>query len=194
MMEKLMQQMDFILEVDKLKKIGRQTYISDASRKENDAEHSWHLAIMAYLLREYANDNVDVLKVIMMVLIHDLVEIDAGDTYAYDTEANKTKASRELAAAKRIFGLLPKEQGDDFMALWQEFEAGETMEAKYAGTLDKIQPLMLNNATGGKSWKEHSVKYESVTNRFSAAKEGSDAIWEYGQSMIDKNRSNGKLL
>ncbi len=155
--ERLKKQLEFIVEVDKIKNIGRQTYLSDGKRKENDAEHSWHIALMAFLLNEYANDGVDVLKVMTMVLIHDIVEIDAGDTYAYDAEGNKTKEAREKAAAKRIFGLLPDDQGEYLKSLWEEFEAYETMEAKFAHVMDNLQPLLLNDASDGKSWVEHQV-------------------------------------
>lgn len=148
-------QMSFIMELDKIKKINRQTYLSDGSRKENDAEHSWHLALMAFVLAEHANEEIDVLKTIKMVLLHDVIEIDAGDTYAYDTEANKTKRERELLAADRIFGLLPEEQRSEYRGLWDEFEAMETAEAKFANMLDNVQPLLLNVATDGKSWREH---------------------------------------
>ena len=141
MMERLEKQMEFILEVDKVKKIVRQTYLSDASRKENDAEHSWHLALMAVLLKEYSNEEVDLAKVIPMVLIHDLVEIDAGDTYAYDEAGAKTKRERETKAADRIFGLLPSDQGTWLRELWEEFEAYETAEAKFAHVLDNAQPF-----------------------------------------------------
>ena len=148
-MDRLEQQMNFILEVDKLKKIGRQTYLSDGSRKENDAEHSWHLALMAILLGEHANEKVDVLKVVSLVLIHDIIEIDAGDTYAYDDEGNKTKREREEKAADRIFNLLPKDQAVYMRELWEEFEEGETPEARFALALDNVQPTMLNDASGG---------------------------------------------
>lgn len=191
--ERFLQQMKFVLEVDKLKDIGRQTYVSNGKRKENDAEHSWHLALMAYILKEYSNEDIDVLKVILMVLIHDIVEIDAGDTYAYDEEGYKTKAIRENAAADRLFGLLPKDQGEYFKALWQEFEAGETMEAKYANSLDRLQPMMLNDATDGIAWVEHSVTREKVRKRYLTAKQGSETMWEYGQYIIDKNVKKGRI-
>ena len=144
-MERLQQQMEFIAEVDKLKKIGRQSYLTDSSRKENDAEHSWHLAMMAIFLSEYAKEEVDVLHVISMVLIHDLVEIDAGDTYAYDTEGNKSKRAREEKAAERIFNILPEDQAKKVRDLWEEFEANETPEANFANALDRVQPIMLNH-------------------------------------------------
>ena len=161
-------QMDFLLEVDKLKFITRQTYLSNGERKENDAEHSWHLALMAVLLREYANEPVDVAKVMTMVLIHDLVEIDAGDTYAYDAAGNQTKREREVKAAQRIFGLLPADKEEEFRALWEEFEAYETPEAKFAHVCDNMQPFMLNHATGGRSWQEHEVKKSQVLGRKTA--------------------------
>lgn len=152
--DRLNKQMRFIEEIDKEKLIGRQTYLSDASRKENDAEHAWHMAIMAVLLKEYANEKIDVLKTMTMLLIHDIVEIDAGDTYAYDEEAKKTQRERELAAADRIFGLLPNDQAEYMRGLWDEFEERKTPEAKFARTLDNVQPVMLNSASCGKSWQE----------------------------------------
>ncbi len=184
---KLQQQMDFILEADKEKSIVRQTYISDGSRKENDAEHAWHMALMAYVLAEYSNETVDVARVMAMTLVHDLVEIDAGDTYAYDAAGNATKRDRELAAAERIFGILPSAQGKDIRALWEEFEAGVTPESKFANTLDKIQPLMLNDASGGRSWVEHQVRMQQVLERNARTHEGSEMLWEYAKSLIEKN-------
>lgn len=143
-MTRLEQQMNFIQEIDKMKKIGRQTYLSDASRKENDAEHSWHLAMMCLILNEYANEEVDLLRTMSMVLIHDIIEIDAGDTYAYDEVGNKTKREREEKAAERIFRLLPEDQANYIRELWDEFEEARTKEAMFAHTLDKVQPTMLN--------------------------------------------------
>ena len=176
MMERLEKQMEFILEVDKVKKIVRQTYLSDASRKENDAEHSWHLALMAVLLKEYSNEEVDLAKVIPMVLIHDLVEIDAGDTYAYDEAGAETKRERETKAADRIFGLLPGDQGTWFRELWEEFEAYETAEAKFAHVLDNAQPLLLNDASNGRSWAEHGVHKSQIYKRNEHTSEGSREI------------------
>lgn len=187
-------QISFIMELDKIKKIGRQTYLSDASRKENDAEHSWHLALMAFVLADYANEKIDVLKTIKMVLLHDVIEIDAGDTYAYDTEGNKTKRERELKAADRIFGLLPKEQAEEYRGLWDEFEEMETAEAKFANTLDKVQPLFLNDASGGKSWEEHGVRKNQVLARNERTHEGSEELWAYAKSLIEKNVKAGKLI
>ncbi|SCH43661.1 5'-nucleotidase [uncultured Ruminococcus sp.] len=193
-MERLQQQMKFILEVDKVKQIIRQTYLADGSRRENDAEHSWHLALMAVLLKEYANEEVDLAKVIPMVLLHDLVEIDAGDTYAYDQAGLATQRARETKAADRIFGMLPEDQGIKFRNLWEEFEAYETAEAKFAHVLDNCQPLLLNDASGGKSWKEHTVHKSQIYKRNEHTAEGSREIWEYMQQLIDKHIQLGHVI
>ena len=193
-MERLQKQMKFILEVDKVKEIFRQTYLSDGSRKENDAEHSWHLALMAVLLKEYANEEVDLLKVIPMVLIHDLVEIDAGDTYAYDQAGLATQRERETKAADRIFGLLPSDQAEVYRTLWEEFEAYETAEAKFAHALDNCQPLFLNDASGGKSWKEHGVHKSQIYKRNEHTAEGSVEIWEYMKTLVDKHIQLGNVI
>ena len=187
-------QMAFIMELDKIKKITRQTYLWDGSRKENDAEHSWHLALMAVLLKEYANEEVDLAKVIPMVLLHDLVEIDAGDTYAYDQAGLATQRARETKAADRIFGMLPEDQGTKFRNLWEEFEAYETAEAKFAHVLDNCQPLLLNDASGGKSWKEHTVHKSQIYKRNEHTAEGSREIWEYMQQLIDKHIQLGHVI
>lgn len=193
-MERLKQQMEFILEVDKVKNIFRQTYIADGKRKENDAEHSWHLALMAVLLKEYANEEVDLAKVLPMVLVHDLVEIDAGDTYAYDDAGAATKAEREKKAAERIFGLLPEDQGQQMKALWEEFEAYDTPEAKFAHMLDNSQPLFLNDTTDGKSWAEHQVRKSQIYKRNSRTGEGSREIWEYMQEIVEKHIEKGNII
>ncbi len=192
-MTDLRQQMEFLLELDKAKQIGRQTYLSDGSRKENDAEHSWHMALMVFLLADYANEPIDVLKTMKMILLHDVIEIDAGDTYAYDEEGNQTKRARECAAADRIFGLLPKGQGQECRMLWEEFEAMETPEAKFANMLDKIQPLLLNDASGGRSWREHGIKKSQVLARNARVHEGSEELWAYARELIEKNVKNGNL-
>lgn len=179
--ERLQKQMDFCLEIDKEKMIGRQTYLSDAVQKENDAEHAWHMAIMTLLLGEYANEEIDLLKTIGMLLIHDLVEIDAGDTYAYDEAGKATQHEREVAAAERIFGLLPEDQGKCFHQWWEEFESGDTPEARFARTMDHLQPLMLNASTRGKSWKEHGIKLEQVLARNEKTPDGSSTLWEYAR-------------
>ena len=157
MKERLKKQIEFILEIDKMKNLYRQTYVLHEDRKENDAEHSWHLAIMAFMLSEYSNKSIDVLKVMKMVLIHDIVEIDAGDTYCYDEKGYTTKAEREETAAQRIFGLLPEDQRDEYYSLWREFEDSETNEARFAAVLDRLQPLMLNYTKKGISWQEHEI-------------------------------------
>ena len=192
-MTRFEQQMNFILEMDKMKSIQRQTYLADGSRKEDDAEHSWHLTLMAFVLAEYANESVDVLKTMKMVMLHDVIEIDAGDTYAYDTAANATKRERELKAAKRIFGLLPEDQESDYRALWDEFEAMETMEAKFANCLDKIQPILLTNQAHGKSWKEHGVQKSQIMGRNARTGEGSQELWTYVKKLIDNNIGNGNI-
>lgn len=193
--ERLAQQFDFIREIDKEKFIGRQTYLSDGMRKENDAEHAWHMAIMTLLLSEYANEEIDVLKTVTMLLIHDIVEIDAGDTYAYDEEAKKTQKEREEKAAERIFGLLPADQGSRLKALWQEFEACETKEAQFARTMDNIQPLMLNHATEGKAWMEHGVRLSQILNRNQRTPRGSETLWEYAHTnFIQPNVENGHII
>ena len=179
-------QYDFLREIDKEKSIFRQTYLADGSRKENDAEHSWHLAMMAMLMCEHANKPVDRLHVMEMVLIHDLIEIDAGDTYAYDTAGNKTKRERELKAADRLFNILPKDQADRLRGLWDEFEENITPEARFANSLDKMQPLMLNDASGGKSWTEHDVHNSQVYKRNERTHEGSEAMWKYSDEHFIK--------
>ncbi len=192
---RLRKQFDFIEEIDKEKLIGRQTYISDGIRKENDAEHAWHMAIMTVLLSEYANETIDVLKTMTMLLIHDIVEIDAGDTYAYDEEGKKTQRKREEAAAERIFGLLPDDQKEKFMSIWEEFEEGVTPEAKFARTMDHIQPLMLNAKTDGKSWVEHGVALSSILRRNENTKEGSKELWEYAKNnFIRPNVEKGRII
>lgn len=191
--ERLQKQIQFIVEIDKVKNIFRQTYLADRGRKENDAEHSWHIALMAYLLQEYVEESVDVSKVMLMVLIHDLVEIDAGDTYAYDAAGAETKREREVAGAERIFGLLPEDQGKYFRELWEEFEAYETTEAKYAHLLDNFQPLLLNDAAGGISWKEHQVKKSQIYKRNEKIEETSEAIWKQMQEIIQQHIECGDV-
>lgn len=192
-MDEFEKRIAFILELDKMKSIARQTYLADGSRAENDAEHCWHLALMAIVFADCANRPVDLLKTVTMALLHDAVEIDAGDTYAYDEAANATRCAREQRAADRIFGLLPEEQGARLRALWEEFEAGQTPEARFAGALDKIQPLLLNDASGGKSWREHGVKRSQVLARNQRTHEGSETLWRYALSLIEKNTEQGNL-
>ncbi|MBM6752877.1 HD domain-containing protein [Mediterraneibacter glycyrrhizinilyticus] len=192
--ERLEKQIRFIVEADKVKNIFRQTYLADGERKENDAEHSWHLAMMAVLLQEHMKEKADLVKVMTMVLIHDLVEIDAGDTYAYDEKGAQTKREREVKAADRIFGLLPEDQGTYFRELWEEFEAYETPEAKFAHLLDNFQPLLLNDASGGKSWKEHGVHRAQPMKRNERIPETSETVWEKMLEIFDKHVECGNLL
>lgn len=192
--DRLKRQMDFILEIDKLKRISRQTYLSDASRKEDDAEHSWHLALMAVLLSEHSNREIDVFKAVTMVLIHDIVEIDAGDTYAYDAVGNTTKREREVAAADRIFNILPADQAEYFRSLWEEFEEGQSAEAQFALTLDKTQPVMLNSASGGRSWREHEVCRSQIMKRNENTHKGSEALWGYVSEIINDNIHKGNII
>lgn len=192
--ERLQKQIAFIKEIDKVKSIFRQTYLADGTRKENDAEHSWHIALMAVLLKEYVSEDVDVAKVMIMVLIHDLVEIDAGDTYAYDSEGAKFKREREVKAADRIFGILPEDQGMDFRELWEEFEAYETPDAKYAHLLDNFQPLLLNDASGGRSWNEHGVHKSQIYKRNEKVQETSEEIWNTIQEVVESHIAKGNII
>lgn len=194
MKERFQKQIDFLLEVDKMKQIMRQTHILGRSRQENDAEHSWHLALMAFLLDEHANESVNVLRVMKMVLVHDLVEVDAGDTYAYDAKGNATKREREVKAADRIFGLLPEDQGKMIRELWDEFEEYETPEAKYAHALDNFQPLLLNAKNGGIDWECHSVKKSQILKRNRKTPEGSRMIWNEMEELIRQNVEQGKII
>ena len=191
MNDRLKKQIEFMVEVDKLKNIYRQTYVLHEDRTENDAEHSWHLALLAFLLAEHSNQPIDVLRTMKMVLIHDIVEIDAGDTYCYDTDGYKDKAERETKAANRIFGILPDDQRDEFMALWLEFEENTTPESKFANVLDRIQPLTLNYRKDGISWKKHSVRKEQVVNRNIKTAEGSEILWEYVMEILDDAELKG---
>ena len=189
--DRLQKQINFMLELDKMKNLYRQTYVLHEDRKENDAEHSWHLAILAILLSEYANEPIDTLNVLKMVLIHDVVEIDAGDTYCYDENGNKTKADREEKAAQRIFGVLPDDQKKEFYKLWKEFEDNVTNDAKFANILDRLQPLMLNYTKDGISWKEHEIKKEQVLQRNIHLFEASDILAEFIKSIIDDAEYKG---
>lgn len=193
-MSRLEKQMEFIIEIDKLKNVIRQNYIADGTRKESDTDHSWHLAMMCFLLEEHSNKEIDLLKTIKMVLIHDIVEIDAGDTYAYDKNGEGDKRERELLAAERIFNILPEDQAKKMRILWDEFEEGETAEAKFANTLDKVQPAILNNKSGGKSWLEHGVEYSQVLERNKNTAEGSQVLWDYIEDILDENVENGKII
>lgn len=192
-LERLQKQINFMLEVDKLKNIYRQTYVLHENRTENDAEHSWHLALLAFLLSEYSNEPIDVLRTIKMVLIHDIVEIDAGDTYCYDEEGYKDKSERETKAAERIFGILPHDQKNEMYNLWLEFEDRKTPEAKFAAVLDRIQPIMLNYTKNGISWKNHGISKEQVIKRNEHTSEGSKTLWQYIRSILDDAAEKGFL-
>lgn len=192
--ERLEKQISFIREMDKEKFIGRQTYLSDGIRKENDAEHAWHLALMTLLLSEYSNEKIDVLKTMTMVLFHDVVEIDAGDTYAYDEEGKKSQAAREQKAAERLYGLLPQDQGRKLKAIWEEFEARNTPEALFAHTMDNLQPVILNAATDGKAWKEHGVRLSQFMGRQKDTQKGSELLWQYEwERLVSPFLQNGTI-
>ncbi|SDX80319.1 putative hydrolases of HD superfamily [Ruminococcaceae bacterium YAD3003] len=193
--ERLQKQIDFIKEIDKEKMIKRQSYLTDCETHENDAEHAWHMAIMTLLLKEYANEEIDVLKTVTMLLIHDLVEVYAGDTYAYDEEGKKTQAEREAKAADKLYGILPEDQGEYFKSIWLEFEEQKTPEAKFARTMDCFQPLMLNDATNGRAWKEHDVRRSWVMNRNKNTSAGSEELWQFAkENFIDPNVENGNII
>ena len=194
MTDRLEKQIRFILEVDRLKQVFRQTRLLDGSRYENDAEHSWHLALLAVLFYEYAADEgIDLLRVIKMLLIHDLVEIDAGDTFCYDVEAVQKQKERELEAAERIFNLLPPDQAQDVRALWDEFEERQSLESHFATALDRFQPLLLNFHNQKNSWEEHGVTSDQVYKRNSAIHEGAPELWEHARQMIEEAVAQGKL-
>ena len=193
--KRLDQQFDFIKEIDKEKFIQRQTRLSDNVRRENDAEHAWHMAIMTVLLSEYANEKIDVLRTVTMLLIHDIVEIDAGDTYAYDEEGLKTQRERECQAADRIYALLPEDQQSKLRDIWEEFEAGETPEAKFAHTMDNLQPAMLNVVNNGVSWKEHGIAISQIMKRTAHTAEGSQVLWDYAyENFFKKNIDAGNII
>lgn len=192
--KRLLQQIEFIIEIDKMKSIFRQTKLAEGTRYENDAEHTWHLTVMAIILLEHANDRkLDLLKVINMLLIHDIVEIDAGDTFAYDVEGNKSKREREEKAANRIFGLLPEEQREQCLALWYEFEEMATSEAQYAAALDRLQPMLLNFFNKGETWREHGITSDRVIARNKHIENGSEQLWELAKGLVDKAVKRGYL-
>lgn len=193
MRERLKQQLDFILEIDKEKNVLRQTHLSGYGRRENDAEHAWHMAIMAYLLREYSNAPVDIAKVMLMCLIHDVVEIDAGDTYAYDEEGLKTQKQREDAAKERIYSLLPADQKKILQGLFDEFEACESPEAKFAKAMDNLQPLLLNHSNDGGDWRAHGVTEQQVYGRQGKTKAGSETLYEITDEIIQENIRKGNI-
>ncbi len=190
---RLEQQLNFIVEIDKLKSVLRRSLLCDGSRRENSAEHSWHLAAMAALLTEYAVEPVDVVRVLKMLLVHDVVEVDAGDTYAYDPQANETREAREQEAAGRIFGLLPADQATEVRSLWDEFEEGVTPESRYANALDRLQPLLLNFQSGGISWKQHGVTAAAVIQRMQPIRTGTPQLWSVVETLVSEATARGLL-
>lgn len=193
MTDDLLKQLAFIKEVDKLKYILRKTKLFNSNRNENDAEHSWHLSLMALVLAGHANQPVDLLKVIKMLLIHDIVEIDAGDTFIYDTQKSHDNTAEEREAANRIFGLLPNDQASDLIAVWEEFEAGKTDEAKFARAMDRLEPLLQNTSNNGGTWAEFDVRYATVYAKKKVIQNGSDTIWRYAEQLLNENVEKGIL-
>lgn len=193
MTDDLLKQLAFIKEIDKLKYILRKTKLFNSNRNENDAEHSWHLSLMALVLAGHANQPVDLLKVIKMLLIHDIVEIDAGDTFIYDTQKSHANTAEEREAANRIFGLLPDEQANDLIAVWEEFEAGQTDEAKFARAMDRLEPLLQNTSNNGGTWTEFDVRYDAVYAKKKVIQNGSDTIWKYAEQLLNENVKTGIL-
>ena len=191
--ENLLKQVAFIKEIDKLKYIQRKTKLFNSDRQENDAEHSWHLAMMTIVLAEHSDKKIDILKVLKMVLIHDIVEIDAGDIFIYDTIQNHTNTEAELIAAKRIFGLLPTEQAEEFIAIWKEFEEGITDDAKFAKSMDRFEPLLQNTSNNGGTWAEFNVPYQKVYDKKVAIKNGSKVIWDYAEHLLNESVDKGIL-
>jgi putative hydrolase of HD superfamily len=190
---RIARQLRFVVEIDRLKTVLRQTLLTDASRRENSAEHSWHLALMAALLAEHAGEPVDAARTMKMVLVHDVVEIDAGDAFCYDAAANVGKEERERCAAERIFGLLPAEQAEELRALWDEFEEGATPEARFAVALDRLQPLLQNIHSGGGSWRAHGISREQVLRRMDPIREGAPALWPEVLDIVERAVAAGHL-
>ncbi|KAA0992702.1 HD domain-containing protein [Dyadobacter aurulentus] len=189
----LLKQIEFIKEVDKLKYIIRKTKLLNSDRNENDAEHSWHLALMAVILSGHANFQIDLLKVIKMLLIHDIVEIDAGDTFIYDVNKSHSNTEEERKAANRIFGILPDDQASELIAIWEEFEEGQTNEAKFARAMDRLEPLLQNTSNNGGTWNEFGVNYEKVHSKKQVIQQGSDLIWKYAEQLINDSVEKGIL-
>ncbi|MGI6318620.1 MAG: HD domain-containing protein [Dethiobacteria bacterium] len=190
---RLKQQIEFIIEIDKLKQVFRQSILMDGTRRENDAEHSWHLAIMGILLGEYSQEDLDLWRVVKMLLIHDIVEIDAGDTYCYEGTPYADKLEREKKAADRLFNILPPDQKEDFQRLWEEFEKRSTPEARFAAALDRLQPLLHNYKTKGESWKKHGVTSDQVIERNKSILEASKTLWDFAETIINDSIKKGYL-
>jgi putative hydrolase of HD superfamily len=191
--DKLLKQIEFIKEIDKIKYIQRKTKLFNSSRHENDAEHSWHLAMMAIVLAEHSNTQIDILKVLKMVLIHDIVEIDTGDVFLHDTTKNHSNTEEETIAAKRIFGILPTKQAEEFISIWEEFEAGKTDEAKFAKSMDRFEPLLQNASNQGGTWSEYNVSYERVFDTAKSIQKGSETIWNYTENLLNESVAQGIL-
>ena len=193
-MDRLKRQIGFIVELDKLKTIVRQSWLADGSRRENSAEHSWHVALMALVLAEHANADMDLARVVKLLLLHDVVEIDAGDVLIYDVAGNVSKPERERQAAERIYGMLPDDQAAELRALWEEFEMGETTEARFAASLDRLMPLLHNFLTEGRAWRHHGVTADQVLAANARIAAGSAALWDYARGLIDEAVERGYLL
>ncbi|MGS2764463.1 HD domain-containing protein [Sinomicrobium sp. M5D2P9] len=191
--DRLLKQVAFIREIDKLKYIRRKTKLFNSDRNENDAEHSWHLAMMAIILAEHANTSVNILKVLKMVLIHDIVEIDAGDTFLFDTVKNHVNTDEELEAARRIFGMLPEDQALELLEIWKEFEEGVTAEARFARTMDRFEPVLQNISNNGGTWAEYSIRHEKVIEKVKVMECGSSVIWKYSEARIQESVDKGIL-
>lgn len=192
-MDRLLKQIDFIKEIDKIKYVQRRTKLFNSNRPENDAEHSWHLAMMVLVLAEHSNETLDIVKTLKMVLIHDIVEIDAGDTFIYDAVKAHTNTEEERLAAERIFGLLPPGQAEEFIAVWEEFEAGKTKEARFARSVDRLQPLLQNLSNNGGTWTEFGIDYEKVYQKKKVIKQGSQLLWDYAKNLINESVEKGIL-
>ncbi len=191
--DRMARQIAFMVEMDKLKRILRRTRLVGGDRRETSAEHSWHIAVMAPILAEYSPVPIDVAKVVRMMLAHDIVEIDAGDTFVYDVAANADKEEREQKAADRLFGMLPADQAAEMRALWDEFEARETPEARFAAALDRLQPLLNNYHNEGGAWQQHGIRYEQVIERNRHMAAGAPALWEFTKRFIDESAEKGWL-
>ena len=191
--EKIKKQIEFIITIDEMKNVLRRNLVADASRRENDAEHSWHLAVMAMILEEYSADKVDISKVMKIALVHDLVEVYAGDTFAYDVKGNEDKLDREIMAAEKLFGMLKDGQGDEIRALWDEFEAKETAESKYANAIDRLQPLILNYLTNGHTWKLGDVHAPQIYKRMDIIRTATPELWHIVEGIISTSIETGLL-
>lgn len=190
---RLLKDMEFIVEIDKMKKILRRTSVIGLDQRENDAEHSWHIAIMAVILEEYSNEKIDILKVIKMLLAHDLVEIYAGDTFCYDLKGNEDKRERELKAADKIYGILDKDKGEELRELWDEFEEMKSAEALFAASMDRIQPMLSNYNNGGGTWQKYDVKKESIYKRIGPVEKSSDELWAYMKHIVEDAEKRGLI-